>query len=300
MTVQRKNHLDGLAMSVLLACCLFWGFQQVLVKATVAEVAPAWQAALRFMLATVLLWGWCVWRGVALWQRDGTLAAGLLAGALFAGEFACIYLGLQYTSASRLTVFLYSAPLWLALLLPRFVPSERVRRLQWLGLGCAFVGVVLALGEGLLRTGGGRQWLGDCLGLLAGLLWALTTVTLRSTAVQRASPEKQLFYQLAVSALVFPLLSLLLGETWAAPLSGFALLSIGLQAVVGAFLSYLAWMWLLLRYPATRLSVFVFLTPVFALLLGVGWLGELLSAGLLAALLLVGAGIVLVNLRRAG
>ena len=90
-------------MSVLVACCLFWGFQQVLVKATVAEVAPAFQATLRFVLATAFLWAWCAWRSIPLWQRDGTLAAGALAGALFAGEFACIYLGLQYTSASRLT-----------------------------------------------------------------------------------------------------------------------------------------------------------------------------------------------------
>ena len=44
--------------------------------------------------------------------------AGLLAGALFGAEFACIYLGLQYTTASRLTVFLYTSPFWVALLVP--------------------------------------------------------------------------------------------------------------------------------------------------------------------------------------
>ncbi len=36
----RKDHLDATAVSLLLACCLFWGFQQVLVKATLAEVPP--------------------------------------------------------------------------------------------------------------------------------------------------------------------------------------------------------------------------------------------------------------------
>ena len=56
MSVTRKNHLDGLALSLLLACCLFWGFQQVLVKATVPEMAPVFQAWLRFALAAALLW----------------------------------------------------------------------------------------------------------------------------------------------------------------------------------------------------------------------------------------------------
>ncbi len=49
----RKTHIDALAISLLLACCMFWGFQQVLVKATVAEVAPVLQAFVRFALATV-------------------------------------------------------------------------------------------------------------------------------------------------------------------------------------------------------------------------------------------------------
>ena len=36
----RKDHLDTLAVALLLACCLFWGFQQVLVKATIPELPP--------------------------------------------------------------------------------------------------------------------------------------------------------------------------------------------------------------------------------------------------------------------
>jgi hypothetical protein len=107
---ERKQDLDTLAISLLLVCCLFWGFQQILIKATVAEVPPLWQAALRFAGATVLLVLWCLARGVKLFERDGTLGAGLLAGGLFAAEFSCIYLGLRDTTASRLTVFLYTSP----------------------------------------------------------------------------------------------------------------------------------------------------------------------------------------------
>ncbi|MBV8621536.1 MAG: DMT family transporter [Curvibacter sp.] len=298
MNFVRKNHLDGLAVGLLLACCLFWGFQQVLVKATVPDVPPVFQAAIRFLLAAAALWAWCRWRGVPLFRRDGSAAAGLLAGALFAGEFACLYLGLQHTAASRLTVFLYSAPFWVALILPRFLPAERLHGVQWLGLLLAFAGVLLALGEGATGSGAAGQWLGDLLGLCAGLMWGLTTVTLRSTRLARLAPEKLLFYQVAVSAVVLPLLSLGLGETWRWHFSDFALLSIGAQALVGAFASYLAWMWMLAHYPATRISAFVFLTPVFALVFGAGWLHEPVTAGLLLALALVGAGIVLVNRRR--
>jgi drug/metabolite transporter (DMT)-like permease len=114
----RRDHLDSLAISLLLGCCLFWGFQQVLIKATLPWVPPMVQGCARFIGATVLLMLWCAWRRIPLWERDGSLRAGLLAGLLFALEFVCIYPGMQYTTASRLTIMLYTAPLWVALLIP--------------------------------------------------------------------------------------------------------------------------------------------------------------------------------------
>ncbi len=291
----RKDHLDATATTLLLACCLFWGFQQVLVKATLAEVPPVFQASVRFAGATALLWAWCRWRGVALFTRDGSLWPGLLAGSLFAGEFACIYIGLQHTSASRLTVFLYTSPFWVAGLLPLLVHTERLRALQWTGLACAFAAVVFALREGFLGGDAGLTWRGDLLGLAAGALWGLTTVTIRATALARVSPEKLLYYQVAVSTLTLPVLSAGLGERWSFDFSLFAVISLLVQTVVGAFASYLAWMWMLGRYPATKISVFVFLTPLFALLFGALWLREPVTPSLLAALALVAGGIVLVN-----
>jgi drug/metabolite transporter (DMT)-like permease len=296
---ERKQHLDGLAISLLLACCLFWGFQQILIKTTVAEVPPLWQAALRFAGATALLWLWCAVRGVELFARDGTLRAGLLAGVLFAGEFACIYLGLRDTTASRLTVFLYTSPFVVALLLPRLVPSEKLRAVQWFGLVIAFAAVAVAFSEGFNGEATSRQLRGDALGLGAGILWGLTTLVIRSSALATASAEKTLFYQVAVTAAVAPVLSLALGETWSLDYSGYAWGSLALQTAIGAFASYLTWMWLLRHYPATHMSSFTFLTPVFALVLGVALLKEPLTLQLVLALASVAVGIVLVNRRPA-
>jgi drug/metabolite transporter (DMT)-like permease len=289
----RKEHLDGLAVGILLACCMFWGLQQVLVKSIMHEVAPLFQASLRCMGACVLLLIWCRVRGIRLFERDGSWWPGLLAGALFAAEFACIYLGLRYTSASRLTVFLYTSPFWVAALVPLFVKSERLRPLQWLGMACAFVAVAFAMREGL--GAGNNSALGDLLGLAAGALWGLTTVSIRANNLTRISPEKLLFYQIAATALAVPWLSVALGETWSFQWSALAWGSMLAQTVIGAFASYLAWMWMLGRYPATKISVFVFLTPLFALLFGTLLLGESATPTLLMALGLVAVGIVLVN-----
>ena len=296
--ITRKTHLDPLAISLLIGCCLFWGFQQVLIKATLAEIPPMFQASLRLWGATALLWLWCLARRIPLFTSDGSLKAGVLAGSLFAAEFACIYLGLQTTSASRLTVLLYTSPFWVAVLVPLWVKSEKLHGWQWLGLVCAFAGVVFALREGF-AVNGVATLRGDVLALTAGMLWGLTTVVIRASGLTKVSAEKLLFYQLAVSAATFPLLSLALGEAWVWHFSAFALTSLFLQTAVGAFASYLAWMWMLGRYPVTKISVFAFLTPLFALLFGALWLKEAVTPGLLVALGTVAVGIVLVNRKSA-
>jgi drug/metabolite transporter (DMT)-like permease len=293
---ERKQHLDALAISLLLVCCLFWGFQQILIKSTVSEVPPLWQASIRFAGATVLLWLWCALRGVKLFERDGTLKAGLLAGVLFAGEFTCIYLGLRDTTASRLTVFLYTSPFVVALLLPRFVAAERLRGTQWIGLVIAFAAVAIAFAEGFVSSAGSATQLrGDALALAAGTLWGLTTLVIRASAMAKVGAEKTLFYQVGVTALAAPLLSTALGEHWSLSYSNAAWGSIALQTAIGAFASYLTWMWLLRHYPATRMSSFTFQTPVFALALGVLLLHEPLTLQLVLALCGVAVGIVLVN-----
>jgi len=148
--MDRKEHLDAFAIGLLIVCCAFWGFQQVLVKATLADLPPVFQAGVRFVGTTVVLWLWCRWRGIALFERDGSLWPGLLAGFLFSMEFFCLFTGLQYSAASRLTVFLYTSPLWAALVLHWFVASERLRAVQWLGLVFAFCAVAFTLREGFI------------------------------------------------------------------------------------------------------------------------------------------------------
>jgi len=291
----RREHLDSLAISLLLGCCLFWGFQQVLIKATLPLVPPMVQGCARFVGATILLMLWCAWRRIPLWQSDGSLRAGLLAGLLFALEFVCIYPGMQYTTASRLTILLYTAPFWVALLLPIWLKHERLRPLQWVGLSLAFSGVAFALRDSLAAGG---SWLGDVLSLAAGALWGLTTVVLRTTALSRVSAEKLLFYQVGVSAVVLPLAALAMGETFSMDYPFWGWSSLALQAVLGAFVTFLIWMWIISHYPATRVSAFSFLSPLSALMFGALWLGEPITADLMIALAGVGLGIYLVNRRR--
>lgn len=281
------------AFALMVLLCAVWGFQQVAIKIASAGVGPILQVGLRSLIAGVLVFAWIRLRGQTLGSRDGSLTPGLVAGLLFALEFLCIFIGLGHTSASRMIVFLYTAPCFTVLGLHFFVAGERIGLRHLGGVVLAFGGIALAFGDES-RSG---YWLGDALGLLAAILWAATTVVIRGSALARVSAGKVLLYQLGVSALVTLPLAALAGEGLpsAAALTVPVLLALAYQALIVAFASYLAWFWLLTRFLASRLMVFSFLTPLFGVAFGVALLGERLSLlfGLAAALVV--AGILLVN-----
>lgn len=293
----RQTHLDPRAIAILLLCCLLWGINQVAAKAALTEIGPLWQSGLRSAVAAALVWAWSAARGIALFERDGSLVGGLLAGTLFAAEFACIFVGLQYTSASRMVVFIYLAPFVVALGMPFISAAERLSGWQWLGLVIAFGAVAFAFAEGLSAPHSPRQWWGDALGVAAAVLWAGTTLAIRGTRLASAPAEKTLLYQLGVSALALCAAAAWAGEplppAWSPRLLGL----FGFQAVLVSFASYLAWFWLVRHYAATRLSVFTLSTPLFGLVAGALLLGEGISPRLTLALAALVAGILLVNRR---
>jgi drug/metabolite transporter (DMT)-like permease len=296
----RRQHLDATAVALLLACCAIWGLGQVAIKLTLAEIPPLLQAGARSAGAALLLLAWMQWRGQRFEFGGGMWRGGLAVGVLFAVEFACMFVGLQFTSASRMVVFLYTAPFVVALGMPFIARSERLHAGQVAGLVIAFAGVVWAFAEGFAQaTAGPRQWLGDALGIAAAVLWGATTLTLRGTKVAQVSAEMALLYQLVVSAVLLCAAGWLAGESWPAAPRAATWATLGFQIVIITFASYLAWFWLIRHYPATQISVFTLLTPIFGLFAGVGLLSEPLTLRLVVALVAVCVGIWLVSRPRA-
>lgn len=291
-----RKPLDATAFTVMPLLCALWGFQQVAIKLTAPDISLLMQGGIRSIIATLLVYLWARWRGVGLFNRDDTLIAGVAAGMLFAFEFVLIYFGLGHTTASRMSVFVNLAPVFAAVGLHVFVPGERLRGAQWLGVLLAFAGVAVAFSEGFLAPER-PTLLGDACAVVAAVLWAATTVVVRATNLARVPAAKTLFYQIGLAALVLPIASWALGEKGVVSLSGFAIASLAYQSIIVGFASLLAWFWLLRHYLAARLGVFSFLTPMFGVLFGVVFLSEPISVGFVLAALLVAAGIVLVNLR---
>jgi len=273
---------------------LCWGFNQVAIKVAIHDVPPLLQAAIRSFVAIFLVAGWVHVRGVALFKRDGTLPAGIVAGALFALEFLLIYRGLLWTTATRAVLFVYLAPFFVVIGSRWFIPGDQFHPAQWLGLLLSFIGIAIAFGLPTPATDP-HQMLGDIMMVGGAAAWAATTLVIKASPLNRISAERTLLYQLVVSAPLLAIAGLLFGERLTAMPSGLALGALAYQIVWVVSVTYAVWFALIVRYSATRLSVFTFLTPLFGVAAGHLLLHEPLTPPFAAAVALVALGLVLVN-----
>jgi drug/metabolite transporter (DMT)-like permease len=288
------RRLDPLAAAIVVVLCLSWGFNQVAVKLAIHDIPPLLQGAIRSVGAALIVAAWCGLRGVPLFARDGSLRAGLAVGVLFGIEFILIYQGLAFTTATRAVLFIYLAPFFVVLGARIFLPADRFGVAQWVGLGLSFAGMLVAFG---LPTPAldPRQALGDLLMIGGALFWAGTTLTIKASSLNRASPEKVMLYQLLVSVPMLAAAAWVLGERIVRMPDALALGALAYQTVWVVPVTFVVWFALVMRYSANRLSAFTFLTPLFGVAAGHLVLGDPLTPAFAAAVALVAGGLVLVN-----
>ncbi|UOA14933.1 MULTISPECIES: DMT family transporter [Sulfitobacter] len=289
--MERKLHIDGFGAVALVLFALNLGFNQVVIKVSTGGFNPVFLAGLRSLGAVFLLLIWMRLRDVSLSLPRSALMGGLAAGAFFTLEFVCLFLALDLTTVSRASILLYSMPVWLGIAAHLWLPGERLSRARLLGMGLAMGGVALALSDGGAE---GASWLGDLLALLAALCWAGIALCVRITPLSKVPPAQQLMMQLIISAPVLLLLAPLFGPLLR-EVEPVHLASLAYQIIAVASFGFLAWFWLLTVYPAASVASFSFLSPVFAVLLGWLILSEKIGLTVWLALLLVAAGIYLIN-----
>lgn len=286
--------LDAVAAAIVVVLCLSWGFNQVAVKLAIHDIPPLTQAALRSVGAAILVAIWCKLRGIPLFARDGSLKGGLAAGAGFGIEFILIYQGLAYTTATRAVLFIYLAPFFVVLGARIFLPADRFSAAQWLGLALSFVGMLIAFGVPTPALDP-RQMLGDLMMVGAALAWAFTTLVIKASRLSRAPAEKVMLYQLVVSVPMLAACALLAQERVTHMPSAVALGAFAYQTVWVVSITFVIWFALVVRYSASRLSAFTFLTPLFGVAAGHLMLNEPLTPAFAIAVALVAGGLILVN-----
>jgi drug/metabolite transporter (DMT)-like permease len=255
-------------------------------------ISPASLAFLRYLIGVA-----CLVPVIALAPRIRFARADILPIALLGiGQFgvliALLNYGLKTVPAGRGALIFASFPL-LTLVFAALVGHERVTVAKLAGILLTLTGVGFALGD---KIGGGVS--GDLIGELAILASAATGAicsVLYRPYLRRypTLPVSAFAMAAAAAALLVPaaLDDLFVAPLHLAPTAWSAIVFIGLSS--GVF--YVVWLWALKNAAATRVTVFMALSPITATALGVALLGEPVTAGMMAGVACVAAGLWVAN-----
>jgi drug/metabolite transporter (DMT)-like permease len=283
------------ASLILAGLCFLWGGNLVSIKISNQGIPPLLAAVARSGVASLLIWAYARSKreGVFLPRKELKHAAAI--GLLFGIEFILLYWGLVFTHASRGIIFFYTQPFWTAIGAHFLLTGDRLNSGKVAGLVLAFLGLLSVFWS---RSGdlGPLYWLGDLMQVGGGLCWAATSIYVKRIISGRDYTHYQtLFSQLFFSIPVLGVAWLVFQRSDPVALTRPVVGAFLYQSVIIAFLSYLAWFWMIHRYSVSRLAAFTFLSPLFGVILSGLILKEPIPLLLWLGLLLVGAGIYLVN-----
>jgi len=291
----RRDHIDAAGASLLVGFSALLGLNQALVKLVNAGMSPLFQSGARSACAFVVMLAWAWLSRARLDFRNGSLGWGVVAGTLFALEFALLFIALDYTTVSRVSLFFYSMPLFTAVGAHFLFAEERLHAGKLLGLAIAFTGLSIGLADHSSAPSS-QAWIGDLLAIGGAVAWAAIAISVRATVLRECSSEQIMLYQLGVSALLL---------LFATPLAGDAIRTLtpiilgifAFQVLAVASLGFLLWVRILAIYPVGNMASFSLLAPVFGVAAGWMMFDDVLTWRFGLALLLVGAGLVLINRR---
>jgi len=298
--MDERRPLDATAYGSMLFLCMAMGLQSISLKVIGQDIAPIMQIGLRSGMAVFLIF-------LSMWLRHENFALiakiwlpGMFSGLFFALEYVLIAEALRYTTAARMTVFMYVSPLFSALILHFCKKSERLSSWQWVGVSITFGGVVAAFWDfapSEATQSYPHMLFGDILALLGGLFWAFSTLVLRLSRLQSSPQRVTLLYQLGITALLLPLFGFAWGQA-TVTLTSFVLFNMAYQTLFIAFGCMLLWLWLLNTYAATRIGILSFLTPLLTIFFAILLLDEPVELHFIIGAILVVSGLIVISLSK--
>jgi drug/metabolite transporter (DMT)-like permease len=254
-----------------------------------ADISPASLAFLRYAIGVACLVPAVWFSGIRFARADIVPIAALGIGQ-FGVLIALLNYGLRSVPAGRGALIFASFPL-MTLVIAALAGHERITLAKLSGILLTLVGVAFALGDKITGTG---SLGGELMILASAATGALCSVLYRPYLRRYPTlPVSTFAMAAAAAALLFPaaLDDLTLAPAQLNAKAWGAIIFIGLSSGGG----YVLWLWALKNIAATRVTVFLALSPITAALLGAALLGEPLTAAMIAGVACVAAGLWVAN-----
>ena len=285
------HRLTPQEIAAIVAIVVVWGINNAAAEVATAVMPPLLVGALRFAIAAVFLAPFVR----PPFPNPKSLAVLVLCGGPI--HFGLIYYGFSLTE--DLSPFAVSLQLWIPLtaVIAWLLLGERLPKAAILGLVIAFTGVVVMIADPRAF----RDWDAILVGMAASVAWALTTVIARRTT--KVPPLKMQGMLALFTAPVLGAGAALFEPTAAASMRAASPLvwgSIVFAALISTVIATGLLFWLVQRREAGRVTPYLLTTPVVSILIGVGFLGDVLTLQIVAGAAMTIGGVAVVALAERG
>lgn len=272
----------------LLSLYFIWGSTYLAIRFALVGFPPFLMSGIRFLIAGSLLFAFMRWRGAPLPTRSQWIGSALVGGLLLGGGNGGVTFAQQWVSSGLAAVWVATMPVWAALFAGLW--GKWPNRIEWVGLGLGFVGVVILNFEGNLRA----NPIGAIALTIATICWAFGSVWSRHLSLPKG-PMSSAAQMLAGSVLLIPL-GLLTGERITVIPALPALLAVLYLIVFGSLIGFSSYAYLLTKVRPTLATSYAYVNPMVAVLLGVVFAGEKISAAGVVAMMIILGGVALVTM----
>jgi drug/metabolite transporter (DMT)-like permease len=286
--------MSRVAWLALIAVYVLWGSTYLAIHYAIESIAPLWAAALRFLLAGLVLATFLAVRdGVSVLRvtRRELLSAASIGLLLLLGGNGGVSLAERYIPSGLAALLASSVPLWIVVW--RAVAKDRPDARTLAGVLIGFAGLVV-----LTRPGGGTSHdfaLGVALVIAGSLAWSFGSVASKAWLTPPRNPFVSSVYQMLFGGIGCAIVAPLSGERIAVgAITGTSALALLYLIVAGSLVAYCSYVWLLHKAPIGIVATYAYVNPVVAVALGALFVGETITATTLIGGIIVVLGVVVV------
>lgn len=290
--LQNNDITPKVVLAVLLVACL-WGGNAVAMKVALKYMPPLILAGIRFALGALIIWIWGRFNKIDFRIQKGELFGLILLSLLFSAQICTFNFGTKYTTAGRSSVLINVNPFLIAILAHFFIPNDRLTIRKIIGLVLAFFGVFIVFSDRIDVTE--PHLLGDVIMLTSGFLFSVLTIYTKKLMQRNVGVYKILLWQMVFGLVPFFGFSLIFERNANYEMSPILIIALLYQGGLVASIAFIVWTTLLSRHSASRISAFLFATPLFGIGLSAIILHEAITVFLVVGAILVATGIYIVN-----
>lgn len=275
----------------------FWGSNLVAARFGTGEFTPFFFIALRLTIATLCFLPFMVTRGNRFPTSRETWRLAVISGFLgVAIPMSTFILTLQYMSSGLVSIFVTAAPAFIAIAAHFFLPEERLSAFKWIGVGLALAGSVflVGLGESGLADVSRVNPIGPFLIFIGLIADAANTVFVRRN-MRDQDTNQVTGIRLFTAAIILTALTMAFETPSFDGVTGWGVFSLLYAALIGAIAGQFMAFYIMREFGAISFSMVAFVIPVVATILGVFLLGEIVTWGMGIGVVLIAAGIWVLN-----